>query len=257
MAKKILDTVIFLANHLTWLTARGRGDILKVFNMEIMKTRSDCRDKVFCFIVFFIVDFSFYTGLLWNCQEDFQKRRSWMLVKPSPQCTQPNMILSGACKCWKKTNKKSFKDYFVHACTVCLYFSMLMYNSHILYVSSGYIKVGHYTKHKDSTTITISMNKRKARKRKCRRLPARGSMRCKINFPTCCQFVYHSDCLFNDYKDASSFFELPVVSAVLYLIFLYLIFLYLNKQNSEREEKEERARSGVKERKWEGHHIAL
>lgn len=118
MAKKILDTVIFLANHLTWLTARGRGDILKVFNMKIMKTRSDCRDKVFCFIVFFIVDFSFYTELLWNCQEDFQKRRSWMLVKPSPQCTQPNMILSGACKCWKKPNKKSFKDYFVHACTV-------------------------------------------------------------------------------------------------------------------------------------------
>lgn len=78
---------------------------------------------------------------------------------------------------------------------LCLYFSMLMYNSHILYVSSGYIEVGHYTKHKDSTTITISMNKRKARKRKRRKLPAWGSMRRKINFTTCCQFVYHSDCL--------------------------------------------------------------
>lgn len=127
----------------------------------------------------------------------------------------------------EKNQTKKILQRLFSACLycLCLYFSMLMYNSHILYVSSGYIKVGHYTKHKDSTTITISMNKRKARK--CRRLPAWGSMRCKINFPTCCQFVYHSDCLFNDYKDASSFFELPVVSAV-----LYLIFLYLNKQIS-------------------------
>lgn len=161
-----------------------------------MKTRSNCRDKVFCFIVFFIVDFSFYTELLWNCQ-DFQKRWSWMLVKPSPQCTQPNVILSGACKCRKNKQTKKILQRLFYACLycLCLYFSMLMYNSHVLYVSSSYIKVGHYTKHKDSTTITISINKRKARKRKCWRLPAWGGMRCKINFPTCCQLVYHSDCL--------------------------------------------------------------
>lgn len=142
------------------------------------------------------MDSSFYTELLWNCQEDFQKRRSWILVKLGPQCTQPNMILSGACNCWKKSKQKILQRLFC-ACLycLCLYFSMLMYNSHILYVSSGYIKVGHYTKHKDSMTITISMNKRKARKRKRRRLPAWGGMRYKIKFPTCCQFFYLSDCL--------------------------------------------------------------
>lgn len=161
-----------------------------------MKTRSDCRDQAFWFIVFFHCGFSFYTEIFWNCQEDFQKRRSWMLVKLSPQCTQPNMILSGACKCWEKNKTKILWRLFC-ACLYCpcLYFSMLMYNSHILYVSSGYIKVGHYTKHKDSTTITVSMDKRKARNRKCRRLPAWCGMRCKINFPTCCRFVCHSDCL--------------------------------------------------------------
>lgn len=102
--------------------------------------------------------------------------------------------ISGACKCWEETKQKILQRLFC-ACLycLCLYFSMLMYNSHILYVSSGYIKVGHYTKHKDSTTITVSMDKRKARNRKCRRPPPWGGMRCKINFPTCCQFVYYSD----------------------------------------------------------------
>lgn len=90
-----------------------------MFNIKIMNTRSDCKDKIFSFFFFKkITGFFFYTGLLWNCQEAFQKRRSRMLVKSSPQCTQPNMILSGACKRWRKTNKKPFEDYFVHACTV-------------------------------------------------------------------------------------------------------------------------------------------
>lgn len=80
------------------------------------------------------------------------------------------------------------------------------------------------------------MNKRKARKRKCRRLPTWGSMRCKVNFPTSCQLLYHLDCLLYDYKDASSFFELPVVVSV------FSIFPYLNKQNIKREEKEKGVR---------------
>lgn len=95
--------------------------------------------------------FCFYTGFLWNCQEALQKRRSWMLVKSSPQCTQPNIILSGACKWWRKTNKQKNLQRLFCACLYCpcLYSSMLMYNSHILYVNSSYINNGHYTKHKD------------------------------------------------------------------------------------------------------------
>lgn len=50
----------------------------------------------------------------------------------------------------KKNKQKTLQRLFC-ACLYrpCLYSSMLMYNSHILNVSSSYIKDGHYTKHKD------------------------------------------------------------------------------------------------------------
>lgn len=142
-----------------------------MFSIKIMKTIK--LQGVF-FFLFLNYGLFFYTGLLWNCQEAFQKRRSWILVKSDPQCTQPNMILSGACKCWRKTSKQKTLWRLFCACLyrLCLYSSMLMYNSHILYVNSSYIKDGHYTKHKDfSTTISVAVNERKGRKKKCRRIP--------------------------------------------------------------------------------------
>ena len=90
-------------------------------------------------------------------------------------------------------------------------------------------------------TISVAVNRRKGRKRKCRRLPTWGSMKCKVSSPVSCQLVYHSDCLLMITKMPANFFELPVVVSAVSM------FPYLSKQHIEREDREKVGG----ERKWE------
>lgn len=111
-------------------------------------------------------------------------------------------------------------------------------------MSSSYIKDGHYTKHKDYLRQSVlqwtkgkPVDKRKTKKRKCRRLPTWGSTRCKVNFSSSCQLVYHSVSLLIVTKMP------PVVSAV-------SIYPYLNKENIYREKKDKGSwRQGERENK--------
>lgn len=147
----------------------------------------------------------------------------------------------------KQTNK-TFRDYFVHACTLpaCILACLCITATFCMWVQL-HQRWALYKAQRLSMTISVAMNKR--RKRKCRRLPTWGSMRCKVTFPTSCQLVYHSDCLLMITKMPDHFFQLQVVVSA------DSVFPYLNKQHTERERRERKGeweRENKNERK--GHY---
>lgn len=88
------------------------------------------------------------------------------------------------------------------------------------------------------------MNERKGKKRKCRRLPTWGSMRCKVSFPASCQLVYHSDCLFMITKMPAHFLSCQ-------LLYLPSPYSPISISSTESKERERRMGRGGRKQEWE------